>query len=419
MNAFRTLFRLVVAIGLASFALSAMAVTKHYSLLVQAFPTFTNGVLDTPVQMKLFLKNEAPPGQANSNIGSFTVSPVGVTIAPGSITCSTGKCAVNGNALTVTNISALQAQQILEVDFATTSCGDGHWFATVYNGSSLSGQVFGLVTDADFFNDGTLVADDQITNASCGAAACTGTTFVVSDSTSPSTTSLQYVTGLRSPLNKDGAGTCSATDYFVSNMLPSNGRLHFRWPVDIIDGQPSAVFKYTMNLPSSNAMVAWLNTDGTPATGSDPNVFPYFIPAAACLTNVAPAPYAQLGSSISATTLQINVVNSLSPGQLPNRPFPAVIGSERILVQQVTGNGTWTVARGQGGTSAASHNANDPVMSTPLPILAAPVGPYQTTDHPPKAVQAQVCIIGAPVLNAGGTWTATFFDIGDAWAGIR
>lgn len=415
MNAFRILLRLAVAVWFALFAVTAMAVTKHYSLLVQAFPTFTNGVVDTPVPMKLFVKNEAPPGSANSNIGSFQVSVVGVTIA--SIAqCSAGKCSVTGSTLTVTNLSAVQAQEIVEVDFTATSCGDAHWFATVYNGSGLTGQTFSLVDDSDFFGDGSNVSDDQVTNVACATANCSGATFVVSDSTSPSPTSLQYVAGLRSALNKDG--TCAPTDYFVSNMLPSNGRLHFRWNVSTTDpnAQPAAVFRYTVNLPTSNAQVAWLNPDGSPATGSDPTVVPYFIPAPACLTNSAPAPYAQLGTAISKTATQITVVNSLPPGQLPSRPFPAVIGTERITVTQVTGNGTWTVSRGQGGTAATAHNANDAVMSTPLPILPAPIGPYVANG---KAIQAQVCIIGAPVQNAGGTWTATFFDIGDAWTGIR
>jgi len=410
MNGFHKLFRLVVAISFASFAVPALAIDKHYSLFVQASSPSADG----GVPIKLVLKNESPPGTANSNIGSFAVTVVGATIAPGSITtCEAGTCSVTGNTLTVKKISALQAQQTLEVDFSTTSCGDGHWFATVYNGSQLSGQTFSLVDDPGF----AAVPEDQITNVSCGTAAC-NTTFVVADSRSPSTTDSQYVTGSRSPLNKDG--TCTATtDYFVSNMLPSNGRLHFRWPVDIVDGQPSAVFRYTVNLPSSTAMVAWLNTDGTPATDSDPSVFPSFIPAPACLTALAPAPYAQLGSAISATTNPITVVNSLPPGQLPSRPFPAVIGSERILDQQVAGNGTWTVLRGQGGTAAASHSGTDPVMGTPLPILPAPIGPYFSSADPTQPVQAQVCIIGAPVKNSGGNWTATFFDIGDAWTGIR
>jgi hypothetical protein len=426
MNGFHKLFRFAVAACLTSFVVAAIAapVVKQYSLLVQQnFATYTNGVVNTPVPTTLYVKNEAPPGTANSNIGSFTVTVVGTTIAPSvPVQCSVGTCSqTSPNTLVVTNISALQAQQQLRVDFATASCGDAHWLATVYNGSQLSGQTFSLRQDPDFFGDGTMVASDQVTNTSCGSVDCSGVAFVVPDSTSPATTSLAYVTGVRT-INKDG--TCSTTgiDYFVSNALFSNGRLHFRWPVSTseVNPQAAAVFRYTINLPTSSASVAWLNADGSPATDPDPALTPYFIPAPACLTNVAPAPYAQLATAISSTARQFNVVNSVNVGSLPRRPFPAVIGSERILVQQVSGNGTWTVLRAQGGTAPTGHNATDAVMSTPLPILPAPIGPYFSAADPTQPVQAQVCMIGSPVKNSGDTtWKATFFDIGDAWTGIR
>ena len=418
MNAFRNLLRLVVATSLATLALPALAgaTPKNYSLLVVDRPTYdtTTGAVNVPVPVTVQLKNEAPPGSANSNISSFTLTATGMTIV-NPVSCSIGgvaepNCSLNTatNTITVTNISPpLQAQQIMTITLGTNSCGDGHWFATVYTGQ-ISGQTFSLVSDPGF----ATVPNDQITNTSCGPASCSGM-FSVPTTTSPNQPG--YVQVIRGALNKDGT-TCGTTNYFVSNMLATpSGLLHFRWPVSTADTnpQPSAVFQYTVNLPTQNANVAWLNADGKPATLADPSITPYFIPAPSCLTSALPGPYAQLGSGVSTSDTVIQVINSLSNGQLPRRPFPAVIGSERILVLQTSGNGTWTIARAQGGTALATHNATDAVMSTPLPILPAVIGPYKSSTNQP--VQAQMCIVGAPVQNAAGFWTATFIDIGDGW----
>jgi hypothetical protein len=176
-----------------------------------------------------------------------------------------------------------------------------------------------------------------------------------------------------------------------------------------------------LNLPpkpgSPNAVprveVAWLTTDGTPipSTNVDGTFLPAFITAPACLTTQLPAPYGQLGAGISALQTQIQV-NNAKLSSLPKRPFPAIIGSERVQVISASGSGAWTVQRGQGGTAAVPHNPSDQVMSTPLPILSAAIPPYETIDHNP--IQAQACVASPPKKNPAGNWTTTLFDIGDA-----
>jgi hypothetical protein len=70
---------------------------------------------------------------------------------------------------------------------------------------------------------------------------------------------------------------------------------------------------------------------------------------------------------------------------------------------------TWSVVRGQGGTTSSGHSAGALVMSTPLPLLD-PTGTF-----PPPYVagnQAQMCVQS---ISAS---TTSVIDIGDGWVTI-
>jgi len=130
-----------------------------------------------------------------------------------------------------------------------------------------------------------------------------------------------------------------------------------------------------------------------------------------------PAPYGTLTAAINDTTQTSITVNATAT--LPGTPFPIVIGTERMQVSAVSGS-TWTVARGQGGTTAATHFANAPVMSTPLPLIPndlAFIAPYAV------GAQAQMCIASRGWVSSGldpsgnpvVEYFTTVIDIGDGW----
>ena len=81
--------------------------------------------------------------------------------------------------------------------------------------------------------------------------------------------------------------------YFVTNTLPMNAQLHFRWPTVVAqNGDPAAAFEYSVCGPGTlpegglDTQVAWLtDVDGNPA----------FIAAPDCIApNELPAPYGTL-----------------------------------------------------------------------------------------------------------------------------
>jgi len=85
-------------------------------------------------------------------------------------------------------------------------------------------------------------------------------------------------------------------------------------------------------------------------------------------------------------------------------------GFELTVTKVQTSNGTLTVTRHVGGTSATAHDAGDDVMSTPLPLLNGySFTQAQTQVGYANGRQAQMCIV------TGDTASTTVIDIGDGW----
>ena len=229
-----------------------------------------------------------------------------------------------------------------------------------------------------------------------------------------SNTAPGYAAGSRGANNKDGS-TCIKVDYTFTNTILIDDTVHLKWDTNV---QPNAAFIYTMNSrlkpvdgdgwTARRPNVAWL--ESPPGT-------PIFVPGLACLSPGLPAPYGTLTAAINDTTQTSITVNATAT--LPGTPFPIVIGTERLQVSAVSGS-TWTVARGQGGTTAATHFANAPVMSTPLPLIPndpAFIAPYAV------GAQAHMCIASrgwvSSGLDASGNPVVEYFttviDIGDGW----
>ena len=367
------------AIALSVLAQSTIAAgpQKTYSIRLTSNPTYTGDPpqLVVPVPVTVTVKNESPPSTANSNIGSFRFTVVGLSIdSTQPISCPRALCSATGNTVTVTNISApIQAQEEYPISFSARSCGDGQLAnISVYNGSSVNGNTFNFKASPSILTS----------SVSCGDLDCS-TEFSVPDS--GGSTILVH-----RGVDKDGVCFINALPYYVTNTLPV---VHFRWPVGADPNADSAAaFRYVITAtPSGNGpKVAWL----TDNAGS-----PIFIAAPSCLGDL-PTAYGSLAADVANSDKKIAVNTTAA---VPAVPFAIVIGSERMDVTKVTNN-QWTVTRHTGGTSASAHFANDPVMSTPLPILSASSGPYSAGS------QAQMCL-----LNQSGN-TTTIIDIGDGWS---
>ncbi|HET8877663.1 MAG TPA: hypothetical protein VFO53_15140, partial [Casimicrobiaceae bacterium] len=410
----------------------------------------TTGQLIPPVAITVSVKNESPPSTANSNINSFqfTVSGLALLNGSGDIACPNARCSVDPSTGTVyvTNISPpVQAQQVMKVTFHASSCvAKSEAFIssnTVYSGSQLNGDTFvafGGKPDTDFPMVLTLSTRDAAspptiadTGISCGPINC-GQDFPVADSRTSCgiNASNPICVTTRRGNDKNGAVcTSSPVDYFVTNLLEPNGKMHFKWETN-----SAGAFAYRVNVPFPSTpitdppttpvpppwQVSWLPTDGNAifigaatCVGADVSTFPASpdgLPLPAQLTTLA--------SAVKVNDKQIKVVST--PLGLPTGVFSIVIDGERMDVTKVNSN-TWTVTRGTGLTQATTHAVNKPVMSTPLPTLTS--GQF-STDQNVLAVQqtvysvgqqAQICRASASQDNGDDTWSAWFIDIGDGW----
>ena len=438
---------------------------KAYSLFMDEQATYNSATVprsvNAPVMVQALLKNEAPPGDAASNIGSWElmITNPGVTIfvdpdpmyQPSGATngvvngTATVVADANGNntRIVVTNMAPLKAKQTYVLTFYVTSCGDALWDANVRTGSSLSGDSFARTGDT--IDASTGLATNLQTLISCGTLACGNSVVLVADKASLS----PELVVTRGPYNSDG--TCGATsDFFASNkLLTANGQVHFRWPVGLAD-QPLAVWVY--NVLSTNDKIpnlAWVNVDDSKASAAFPNAtsttqVPAYLDGSilgchdpngnpATLASIPyPKPYGVLSNNANQSTLTIKVNTSPQNAVLPPpaTPFDIVIGTERMRVTSAQGS-TWTVeARGAGMTTPAPHPAGSKLMSTPLPLLpGADPGFHATladgvtvvTPTPPHYAygrQAQMCIVGTPTDNHDGTWSTTIMDLSDGWVRV-
>jgi hypothetical protein len=424
MNDMQRIFCCLMASVLMAFALPAAADNgkKQYSLQMSVPP----GQTTAPFTVKAKIKNEG-----NSSIHSFQLFVTGVTVV-GVNRLDDATVKFTGSTITVTKADDLESGESRTVTIQVNSCGDGQWSASVWNGSQLNGQSFALVA-----------AKSNLTSSiPCGPPLAAGDPIVVPDSLNPNC----GVTGQRGFYDKDGSIPV-AVPIFVTNTVPTNGVLHFRWPdFQGVVADPLATFEYTICAsgplpPLGTTQDAWLNTDGSPA--STPGT-PAYVAAQNCLyPAILPMPYGTLLSAVTADATVITVDTSNPSGGTitpPPLPFDIVIGTglltERMTVTQIlsgdfdndpedpnegaegeVGTG-WVVTRAVlDGSTPGAYPAGQIVMSTPLPYLPADTGlPYIQPGHPAagKFVQAQMCIAvtsQTPVENPT-SHTTTFIDIG-------
>ncbi len=194
-----------------------------------------------------------------------------------------------------------------------------------------------------------------------------------------------YATGFRGKFNKDGSGPCIKIPYTFTNDLLSDDTAHIVWDVNV---QRYAIFSYSVNgearLPQASdppgfpsavrPQVGWVVESGAYV----------LVPGLACLgTNPPddmPTPYGTLNQPVAASTGGTADTIFVNAASLPAAPFPIVVGGaggpERMQVNSVSGASSpfmLSVTRGTGvvptGLATPSHLINDPVMTTPLPII--------------------------------------------------
>ncbi len=443
MSYLRTIACVCTGLLLATFALPSFADDddwwKQYTLNMAivsappASPPFT-------VTAKIRNKGLLP-------IGSFTLSVTGLTIV-GVSPPAKGRVVGSfpGSSVSITYMRPLFWSQSLTLTLQVSSCGDGAWTPVAWLGPDLKGPTLDL-------SPGDSSLETSITCASVAS----GATFTVPNSLTPTCT----VTGERGYYDKNGAVPSGTLPIVVTNTVPTDDQMHFRWPDFQTGGDPYATFEYSVcgpgELPSLTD-VAWLNIDGTPA--SAPGT-PAYITANDCLANAnfLPAPYGTLKANVGLTDTTLSVDTTMPPRQspagtppgsvpypgsapgspaMPGTAFDVVIDTERITVQLVCldndgdptdasdcteageGEALMVTQRGVGGTIATTHSTGALVMSTPLPLLPAGVpAPYKAGNQALMCIQSQTPECGQNETEGcdAGVHSSTFLDIGgDGWA---
>jgi hypothetical protein len=94
-------------------------------------------------------------------------------------------------------------------------------------------------------------------------------------------------------------------------------------------------------------------------------------------------------------------------------PFAVTIGSERMKVTAIVGS-TWTVVRGDGATTAATHTTTAKVASNPLPLGDDGKQMQMCIKSESwKAVGVDYCSPTSNSLCSLIEVTTTVFDLGD------
>ena len=423
MNCLRRSFWVGIGLLLATFALPGLAQqsqNKTYTLVMTQAVGAANKLTAT-------FKNTSPK-QSSSTFGSVdlfidvawridTSSAITVYVNGNNITASTNIDTSQAGHLKVGNIGSLKPADTLVITFSVvSSCGDGSWNAMVWSGSNIG--------SGNFFTSGS-DPTKLLTPVACLAAGC--------GFQSPAGFNVNGVIDVfRSFTNKDGStfgASCNGVDIFISNSTGGAAGLppdivHFRWALADTT-YATAVFDYVIHYSSglpAAPKVGWLHLDGSLAidAASDPNANPnnpvVFVEAPQCLTDKLPATLTTLAAAVNSGAGKITVASTPAGVSAPPS-FPIVIGTERMDVYKMTGPGntTWWVNR----TAPAPHSLNDPVVSTPLPLLPgiSPVnGAALSTPAAPYAVgmQAQSCVPPGGYDPANND--IEYFDIGDTWS---
>jgi hypothetical protein len=373
-----------------------------------------------------------PAGVSNYVVQSVTTVNGNVTTTGGTASPSTGG---GGQVIAINGMAGAKPLGNIQVKLSVTvpttaTCSVASWAGVAFTGNSWNGDPFVPYPNVDSNVAAAYVGCD-------GILACGDATIVKPVGATPDTPG--YGATTRSFFNKDGTTNgngCVPVPYSFTNALVPSNSLHTKWLV-----QDTAVFTTTANSalrpldpitpPATTPTTGWTSASRPRVAWveSSPGV-PDPVPGLACLgtnppTNL-PGPYGTLSAPISDSATTITIVPVAGGVPLPTSgTFPLTIGRERMQATFSSTN-TYTVARGQGGTTPAGYTAGAPVMSTPLPIIpnVAPFNTFASSSPYATGKHALMCVLEFGVQSGGidpATGDALVFDfttvidIGDGW----
>ncbi|HEY1329766.1 MAG TPA: hypothetical protein VGI14_22730 [Casimicrobiaceae bacterium] len=439
MKSLRFVLGLVLAVVVATFTIRADAGSSSPDKLFGVTTSTNFLTAGSSVSAVVVFTNQTPKG-GNSYINSAKLAlPSGVTYVGvssivtknGNTTSSGGNASFSNGVVSINGITGVRPAGTLTVTVVLSVPSNGSCTATAWTGSAWTGNSFNGDPFTPYPN-----ADSNVAPVYAG---CDGILPCGGSFTKPAeliSTDPGYSSSTRSLYNKDGSTTnsgCVAVPYSYTNDLlaASNPSSHLTWLL-----QDTAVFTTSINfalrpagpsgvVTATTAQVSWLPTSGGPV----------FIDAPACLgtnpPNNTPAPYGTLQTTLASGSDTPNITIAPSAGgvALPTSgTFPIVIGTERLTATFVSTN-TYSITRGDGGTTAGPHAIGALVMSTPLPLLPSSFSPTpaQAAAGYAANMQAQMCVLEYGYQSGGVDGSGnplvfdfgTFIDIGDGWIGQR
>jgi len=391
-------------------------------------PSYTAGVLNLPVTVTVYVKNESPPSTAASNASSvkFTLS----GLVPVGVACPRALCTVDTSTgdVFVTNISQpIQAKEVYPVTLQVNSCvvlgeatiRDVH----VYTGSQFTGAEFTpSVSDTSFPVQQTLSTRDPFTfpttapfptiaptAISCGTAPCNLDITVPNKFSDTAGTSVVRI--VRGPNADASCSASSSFDYFVTNSLWSSNtldplfrRLHASWSAPGI----SPVFAYELTRATTTFgwELGWLPKPATAVTIPAPVCFPGLLDSST-EPDVANLPFPEFVGLLSqdlkanANKIKVDTLGN-PPPNVPQGGLPIRIDNEWMLLTDTSSTG-WDVTRV--ASLRTSHLAGATIATTPMQLLSGVTSPYS------NGTPAQMCM----AWQSSDTKKAWIIDGNDGW----
>jgi len=406
MNGMRKVVSLVFALLIMTFSAPGLAQKSETKYFWATFPELLQAGVTT---IDVTINNATPPpGVSTINSGRIRLfGPAEMTITGVQMVAPTVSSVAwspaSGKDITLSNFPGIKNNKFatfrLTLAGVPSTCTGVSWLVNANTGNAYPG--------GDEFVQSEQVQSQLSTGVGCdGILDCettgSGGNFVFGQT---------GITGKRGD-NKD-ISACVKVPYDLVDNRGSTAvrQVEFKWDYA---AQPGASFEYTVpwfaELVNANGMpnptkLAWL--EGTSYTA--------LAPGRACIGDTLPTCVGTLTSAIDSTTTSIGVTGT-SACPVPASttvPFAVTIGSERMKVTAIVGS-TWTVVRGDGATTAATHTTTAKVASNPLPLDDDGKQMQMCIKSESwKAVGVDYCSPTSSSLCSLIEVTTTVFDLGD------
>ena len=351
------------ALAAAAFAFPATA-AKIYSLNMSP-SSVTAG---TPTTMTATFKNETPNGNSTINSLSLT-APSGLTISSASSPNGTATVVSGGRTVNVTNMFPVSPNQTVALTLTVTStpscsASSGTWSSAAFEGSSLTGQQFGLVAADSSLT--TTIASSGCTYsltaspAAVNAGASTPLTLILTNTSSASAASISSLTLTAPPGFTITGASGSGSVAFTGTTVTVTG-------IAVTPGSP-----YTLSVTVSTAAsctgsgpVAWTSAVAPAGyTGSNPSTA---INAQACSMTITGPTSAASGTPFSVT---VNLINGPGGAQVTLSSSCGYTGAGTMQATGYSAVFTGTVGSPGSPPTTCSFNASANLGYGSAPPLA-------------------------------------------------